>query len=149
MRVARYHNIFDEKGVGITAERKRPLCYKNKAKMAEKLRFGETASRPVPFSRRVYRSYHQVYAFNFIGPVNIGSEEMVTINQLVQNVSSIAEKNIKVKHVDGPTGVRGRNSNNDLFFENVGWKVSQPLVEGLTKTYAWINSSQAAIGELT
>ena len=75
---------------------------------------------------------------DFIGPVNIGSEEMVTINELVRITAKVAQKSIGRDHIDGPLGVRGRNSNNDLVREKLGWDYSQPLEEGIRKTYAWI-----------
>jgi len=75
---------------------------------------------------------------DFIGPVNIGSEEMVTINQLVDTTAKVAGKTVQKIHIDGPLGVRGRNSNNDLIREKLGWDYSQTLEEGIAKTYAWI-----------
>ena len=77
---------------------------------------------------------------DFTGPVNIGSEEMVSINKLADIISDIAQKKIKINHIDGPLGVRGRNSDNKLIFEKLGWKPSQPLKAGLEKTYHWIDS---------
>jgi nucleoside-diphosphate-sugar epimerase len=87
---------------------------------------------------------------DFLGPVNIGSEEMVTINELCQMAIDISGKNITIKNIGGeefkkkygvkcPVGVRGRNSNNNLYFEKIGWKVNQPLYYGIEKTYLWIN----------
>ena len=87
---------------------------------------------------------------NFLGPVNIGSEEMVTINQLAQMAIDLSGKDISIHNIDGseffekygfkcPTGVRGRNSDNKLFKEKMGWEVSQPLIVGLEKTFKWIN----------
>jgi GDP-D-mannose 3',5'-epimerase len=75
---------------------------------------------------------------DFLGPVNIGSEEMVSINQLVDTAAKVARKNITKNHIDGPLGVRGRNSNNDLIREKLGWDYSQTLEEGIRKTYKWI-----------
>ena len=75
---------------------------------------------------------------DFIGPVNIGSEEMVTINQLVDIAASIDEKDLEKIHIDGPLGVRGRNSNNDLIREKLGWDYEMTLEEGIEKTYEWI-----------
>lgn len=75
---------------------------------------------------------------DFEGPVNIGSEEMVMINQLAEIVMSIAGKKLTIKHIPGPLGVRGRNSDNRLIYEKLGWKPSRPLREGLEKTYSWI-----------
>ena len=77
---------------------------------------------------------------DFMGPVNIGSEEMVTINQLVETAARVAGKEVQKLHIDGPLGVRGRNSNNDLIRENLGWDYSQTLEEGIRKTYEWISS---------
>ena len=76
---------------------------------------------------------------DFIGPVNIGSEEMVTINQLVETAAKVSGKVVqKVYKLDAPLGVRGRNSNNDLIREKLGWDYSQTLEEGIGKTYNWI-----------
>ena len=76
---------------------------------------------------------------DFIGPVNIGSEEMVTINQLVDTVAKVANKKVEKLHrLDAPLGVRGRNSNNDLIREKLGWDYSQSLEKGIVKTYNWI-----------
>ncbi len=75
---------------------------------------------------------------SFTGPVNIGSEEMVTLNQLAGMAMSIAGKKLSLRHIPGPLGVRGRNSDNRLIEEKLGWRPSQPLRSGLEKTYAWI-----------
>lgn len=77
---------------------------------------------------------------DFTGPVNIGSEEMVTINQLVNIAAGVENKNINKRHIDGPLGVRGRNSNNDLVKEKLGWTYSMSLEQGIYKTYKWIQS---------
>jgi GDP-D-mannose 3',5'-epimerase len=85
----------------------------------------------------------------FIEPVNIGSEEMVTINQLAQNAIDISGKKLYIQNIKGeeffnkygfncPTGVRGRNSENSLYKEKIGWEVSQPLIDGMKNTYPWI-----------
>src|SRR5690606_28859113 len=73
----------------------------------------------------------------FIGPVNIGSEEMLPINELVEMVAQVAGKTINIKHIPGPLGVRGRNSDNELIREKLGWAPSRPLIEGITTTYQW------------
>jgi nucleoside-diphosphate-sugar epimerase len=78
------------------------------------------------------------------GPVNVGSEEMVTIDQVVAMVAEIAGKRLSIRHISGPLGVRGRNSDNRLIAKKLGWKPSRPLKEGLEKTYAWI-SRQVAV----
>ena len=76
---------------------------------------------------------------DFTGPVNIGSDEMVRIDQLVDIVAEIAGKSVKKRHIDGPTGVRGRNSDNRLIREKLNWSPSTILVDGLRPTYAWIS----------
>ena len=76
---------------------------------------------------------------DFKGPVNIGSEEMVTINQLVDTAAKVANKEVTKNHIDGPLGVRGRNSNNELVREKLGWDYEQTLEEGIRKTYEWIS----------
>ena len=75
---------------------------------------------------------------DFLGPVNIGSEEMVSINELVNIASKVSNKKVIKNHIDGPLGVRGRNSNNDLIREKLNWDYSQSLEEGISKTYNWI-----------
>ena len=75
---------------------------------------------------------------DFIGPVNIGSDEMVTINQLVDLVSTIENKNLKKIHITGPLGVTGRNSDNNLIYKKLGWKPNMKLIDGLKKSYEWI-----------
>jgi nucleoside-diphosphate-sugar epimerase len=77
---------------------------------------------------------------DFMGPVNIGSEEMVTINQLVDIAAEVAEKEVSKNHIDGPLGVRGRNSNNDLIREKLDWDYQMTLKEGIRYTYYWIES---------
>jgi GDP-D-mannose 3', 5'-epimerase len=75
---------------------------------------------------------------DYPSPVNIGSEEMVSINQLAHLASEVAGKTLSLKHIDGPTGVRGRNSDNDLAREVLGWEPSQSLKTGIEQTYNWI-----------
>jgi nucleoside-diphosphate-sugar epimerase len=74
----------------------------------------------------------------FFGPVNIGSEEMVTIDQLVEIASKVENKKVVISYIDGPVGVRGRNSNNDLIKKELNWNYSFPLDEGIAITYNWI-----------
>ena len=76
---------------------------------------------------------------SFLGPVNIGSEEMIAINDLAQMVIDISGKQLIIKNIPGPVGVRGRNSDNKLYKEKVGWEPTQPLYNGIVKTFEWIN----------
>ena len=77
---------------------------------------------------------------DFAGPVNIGSEEMISINDLAKMIISISGKNIEIRNIPGPEGVRGRNSNNELIKEKLDWEPSQALVTGIEKTYRWIEA---------
>jgi nucleoside-diphosphate-sugar epimerase len=79
---------------------------------------------------------------DFTGPVNIGSEEMVSINGLVDIAAKAAGKEVEKNHIEGPLGVRGRNSNNDLIKEKLDWNYTMTLEEGIKKTYDWINENQ-------
>jgi GDP-D-mannose 3',5'-epimerase len=75
---------------------------------------------------------------NECGPLNLGSEEMVTINHLAELIMDIAGKPLPIRHIAGPLGVRGRNSDNRLIAERLGWSPKNSLRDGLQKTYAWI-----------
>ena len=81
---------------------------------------------------------------DFMGPVNIGSEEMISINNLALMAAEIAGKKITLRHIDGPLGVRGRNSENTLIRKKLGWAPSRPLREGMEKTYRWIEEQVKA-----
>ena len=95
---------------------------------------------------------------SFIGPVNIGSEEMISMNDFAQMAIDISGKNLTVYNIDGeefeskyghkcPIGVNGRNSDNALYREKLGWEVSQPLRTGMEKTYEWIAAQVAKEGK--
>ena len=76
---------------------------------------------------------------NFLGPVNIGSEEMISINDFAKMVINISGKKVSIKNIEGPIGVNGRKSDNKLYEKEMGWKVSQPLILGVKKTYEWVD----------
>ena len=113
------------------------------------LRYGETENKPeVSHINECIEATRRLMDSEFQGPVNIGSEEMVTINQLVETAAKVAGKEVrKVYKLDAPLGVRGRNSNNDVIREQLGWDYSQSLEEGIRMTYDWI-SEQIRRGEL-
>ena len=146
VRIARYHNIFGPEGTWNGGREKSPaaIC----RKVAELGPFGGDIevwgdgeqTRSFLYVTECVEATYRLMQSDFTGPVNIGSEEMVTINQLVDIVSKISGKPVEKKHIDGPLGVRGRNSNNDLIREKLGWDYSQTLEEGIEKTYNWINS---------
>jgi nucleoside-diphosphate-sugar epimerase len=86
---------------------------------------------------------------DFSGPVNIGSEEMVSINELAEMAMKIGGKKLSIKHIDGPLGVRGRSSDNRLIKEKLGWEPTQKLEDGLRLTYEWIAEQAKKAGTLT
>ena len=81
---------------------------------------------------------------SFAGPVNIGSDEMVTINELADSIMAIAGKKLEKRHIPGPLGVRGRNSDNRLIEQKLGWRPRQPLSAGFAVTYQWIENQVRA-----
>ena len=81
---------------------------------------------------------------DFTGPVNIGSDEMISINDLARMVIGISKKELTVKNISGPLGVRGRNSDNNLYLKKIGWRVSESLKSGIEKTFNWINKQVKA-----
>jgi nucleoside-diphosphate-sugar epimerase len=144
VRVARYHNIFGPEGTWEGGREKAPaaICRKvaylpTEGGAIEVWGDGEQ-TRSFLYIDECVEATRRMMDSDFMGPVNIGSEEMVTINQLVDIAAKVAGKNVKKNHIDGPLGVRGRNSNNDLIREKLGWDYSQTLEEGIRKTYNWI-----------
>jgi nucleoside-diphosphate-sugar epimerase len=144
VRIARFHNIFGPQGTWNGGKEKVPaaIC----RKVAEALEGGEIEvwgdgqqTRSFLYIDECIEGMLRLMRSDFEGPVNIGSEEMVTVNELAQHVINISGKNITIKNTDGPTGVRGRNSDNKLIQEKLGWSPSYPLYDGLTKTYKWIS----------
>jgi nucleoside-diphosphate-sugar epimerase len=145
VRVARYHNIFGPEGTWDGGREKAPaaLC----RKVAELPPVGGTIevwgdgeqTRSFLYIDECIEATRKLMESNFIGPVNIGSEEMVRINDLVDMVGKVAGKAVKRVHkMNAPQGVRGRNSNNDLIREKLDWDYKQPLVDGIRETYEWI-----------
>ena len=154
VRVARFHNIFGPMGTWDGGKEKAPAAMCRKA--AESNREIEVWGDGLQTRSFLYidECIEMVLRFmrqdNFLGPVNIGSEEMVTINQLAQMALDIANKGSYIKNIEGkefidkygfkcPVGVRGRNSDNKLYKEQIGWEPTQPLYEGMKKAFEWIN----------
>jgi nucleoside-diphosphate-sugar epimerase len=154
VRVARFHNIFGPYGTYKGGKEKAPaaMCRKAAESNSEIEVWGDgLQTRSFLY---IDECIEMVLRFmrqdNFIGPVNIGSEEMVTINQLAQMALDIANKGSYIKNIEGeefidkygfkcPVGVRGRNSDNKLYKEQIGWEPTQPLYKGIEKTFEWIN----------
>lgn len=143
VRVARYHNIFGPEGSWHDGREKAPAALCRKVAMALE---GEAIemwgdgkqTRSFLYVDECVEATLRLMRSDFAGPVNIGSEEMVSINQFADMIMAIADKKLGVKHIPGPTGVRGRNSDNRMIREKLGWAPSLPLDQGLRKTYTWI-----------
>ncbi len=149
--IARFHNVFGPEGTWDGGKEKSPAAICRKvARLPEK--GGELEvwgdgkqTRSFLYIDECIEATRRLMESEFAGPVNIGSEEMVTIDELVQIVGRIARKSFSVRHkLDAPTGVRGRNSSNTLIREVLGWNYQMTLEEGLSHTYKWI-SEQVAI----
>lgn len=145
VRIARFHNIYGPEGTWNSGKEKAPAALCRKVAMAEKV---DTID--------IWGSGMQTRSFLYIDDcidgilalmesectevLNIGSEEMVTINRLAEMIMTHAEKSISLNHIDGPVGVMGRNSENTLVTKSIGWSPKVSLSEGLAKTYNWIES---------
>ena len=143
VRIARYHNIFGPEGTWTGGREKAPAAICRKVAYADITDTIEVwgdgeQTRSFLYIDECIEATRRLVDSDFLGPVNIGSEEMVTINQLVDTAAKVAGKNIEKKHIDGPLGVRGRNSNNDLIRKHLDWDYSMTLEEGIAKTYQWI-----------
>ena len=145
VHVARFHNIFGPEGTWRGGREKAPaaIC----RKVAEAPDHGEIEiwgdglqTRSFLYIDECLEGVRRLMESNFQGPVNIGSQEMVTINQLAEMTMSIAGKRFRIRHIPGPLGVRGRNSDNRLIAQELNWAPSAPLEQGLRSTYEWINS---------
>ena len=143
VRVARYHNIFGPEGTWTGGKEKAPAAICRKVIMSD----GEieiwgdgNQTRSFLYIDECIEATRRLMESDFLGPVNIGSEEMVTINKLVEIASGIESKKIEINHIPGPLGVRGRNSNNDLIRAKLGWDYSMPLKDGIALTYKWIKN---------
>ena len=146
VRIARYHNIFGPEGTWDGGKEKAPaaMCRKvaklpNEGGTIDVWGDGEQ-TRSFLFVDECVEATYRLVQSDFTGPVNIGSEEMVSINELVDITAKVSGKQVEKNHIEGPLGVRGRNSNNDLIREKLGWDYSQPLEEGIRRTYKWIQA---------
>ena len=150
VRIARFHNIFGPQGTWTGGKEKAPaaLC----RKIAETGDGGVIEiwgdgmqTRSFLYIDECLEGIRRLVDSEFVGPVNLGSEEMISINGLAGMIMGIAGKQMSIRHVPGPLGVRGRNSNNDLIGEKLGWKPSRPLREGMVKTFEWIEEQVSNI----
>jgi GDP-D-mannose 3',5'-epimerase len=143
VRIARFHNIFGPLGTWQGGKEKAPaaIC----RKVCEVSDNGEIEiwgdglqTRSFLFIDECIEAVRRLMKSDFIGPVNIGSEEMISINDFAKMIIEISKKNIKIKNIPGPIGVRGRNSDNQLIKEKLKWAPNLPLKKGIEKTYFWI-----------
>lgn len=144
VRIARFHNIFGPEGTWRGGREKAPaaIC----RKVAETKDGGTIEmwgdglqTRSFLYIDECLKGVRMLMDSAFTGPVNIGSEEMVSLNKLAEMVMKVGNKKLKIKHIKGPLGVRGRNSDNKLIKKKLGWAPQEPLVQGLDKTYRWID----------
>lgn len=153
VKVARFHNIFGPQGTWKGGREKAPAAICRKVIEAEE---GGTIeiwgdgkqTRSFLYVDECLEGVRRLMDSDFSGPVNIGSEEMISINDFAKLVAEISGKNITIKNIDGPQGVRGRNSDNTLIKEKLNWAPSQSLRDGVTKTYHWIASQATKEAEL-
>lgn len=145
VRIARFHNIFGPEGAWNNGKEKSPaaIC----RKIAEVPDGGTIEmwgdgkqTRSYLYIDECLEGVRRLMKSKFTGPVNIGSSEMISINNLAKMVMKIAGKKVNIKHIDGPLGVRGRTSDNTLIKKELGWAPSTPLEDGMRKTYEWINA---------
>ena len=143
-RVARFHNIFGPEGTWNGGREKAPAAICRKVASAESSGSIEIwgdgkQTRSFLYIEECVEAMVRLMRSSFTGPVNIGSEEMVTINQLAEIIIKISGKRLSIANIPGPTGVRGRNSDNRLIKAKLGWAPSEKLAAGIEKTYEWIN----------
>jgi nucleoside-diphosphate-sugar epimerase len=143
VRIARFHNIFGPEGTWCGGKEKAPaaMC----RKIAEAPQGGQIEvwgdglqTRSFLYIDECIEGVRRLMESEFSGPVNIGSEEMITINGLAELIMEIAGKHLRIRHIPGPLGVRGRNSDNRLIKKKLGWKPQRDLRHGLERTYSWV-----------
>jgi nucleoside-diphosphate-sugar epimerase len=149
VHVARFHNIFGPEGTWDGGREKAPaaLCRKiaNAPDGGEIEIWGDgEQTRSFLYIDQCVEAVRRLVKSEFRGPVNIGSEEMVTINEMAHIIMDIAGKKLTIKHIPGPLGVRGRNSDNHLIRKELGWEPNMRLRDGLALTYAWIEEQVKA-----
>jgi nucleoside-diphosphate-sugar epimerase len=142
-RVARYHNIFGPEGTWTGGKEKAPAAMCRKVAMAKpdgeiEIWGDGSQTRSFLYIEECVEATTRLMRSKFAGPVNIGSEEMISINNLARMVMQVAAKPLRINNIPGPTGVRGRNSDNRLIHAKLEWGPSQPLQAGITDTYRWI-----------
>jgi len=144
-KVARYHNIFGPEGTWQGGKEKAPAAICRKVSLVQdngeiEIWGDGNQTRSFLYIDECIEGSLRLMRSEFEGPVNIGSDEMVTINELVGITKVLSGKKFTVRHIDGPQGVRGRNSDNALIKKKLGWVPSMELKVGIAQNYEWINS---------
>jgi nucleoside-diphosphate-sugar epimerase len=144
IRVARFHNIFGPEGVWRGGKEKAPAALCRKVAEAKPGGFIEVwgdglQTRSFLFIDECIEGIRRFMDGDFEGPLNIGSEEMISINDLAKMVIAVSGKTLSIKNIPGPTGVRGRNSDNRLISEKLHWAPSYPLRKGIELMYKWVD----------
>ncbi|NLX27184.1 MAG: NAD-dependent epimerase/dehydratase family protein [Lentisphaerae bacterium] len=144
VHIARFHNIFGPEGTWTGGKEKAPAAMCRKVAEIEdggtiEMWGDGEQTRSFLFIDECIEGVRRLMESNFSGPVNIGSDEMISINSLALMAADIAGKKIHINHIQGPIGVRGRNSENSMIEKELGWRPQQPLRVGMEKTYAWID----------
>ncbi len=144
VRIARFHNIFGEEGTWDGGKEKAPAAICRKVAEANdgdgiEIWGDGLQTRSFLHIDECLEAVLRLMHSDFSEPINIGSEEMVSINRLAEMVMEVADKPLSMNHIEGPLGVRGRNSDNHLFRKCLGWQPTMPLADGLAKTYRWIS----------
>lgn len=141
VRIARYHNVFGPEGTWRGGREKAPaaICRKVIEATDHIEVWGDgNQTRSFLYIDECIEGTRRLMQSAFQGPVNIGSDQMISINGLALMVMGIADKHIPIRHIPGPLGVRGRTSDNNLIRDKIGWAPSRPLAEGIEQTYLWI-----------
>lgn len=149
VHVARFHNIFGPEGTWCGGREKAPAAVCRKVAEAEdggdvEIWGDGEQTRSFLYIDECLDGVRRLMESDFSGPVNIGSDERVSINELVAMTAEIAGKSIEIRHIPGPLGVRGRNSDNTLIKDKLGWAPRQSLLAGMQKTYDWIGQQVSA-----
>jgi GDP-D-mannose 3',5'-epimerase len=149
VRIARYHNIFGPEGAWNDGREKAPAALCRKVAQAAdggsiEIWGDGLQTRSFLYIDECLEGTTRLMRSDWTGPVNIGSEEMVSINGFAEMIMGIAGKRLEIRHIDGPLGVRGRSSDNRLIAERLGWRPEAPLVDGLRRTYEWIRQQVEA-----
>jgi nucleoside-diphosphate-sugar epimerase len=149
-RIARYHNVFGPEGAWNDGKEKSPAALCRKVAMAEdggsiEIWGDGDQTRSFLYIDECLEGTNRLMRSDCTGPLNVGSDEMISINGLANMIVGVSGKKLSLRHVGGPLGVRGRNSDNRLIEEKLNWRPTQPLLKGVKKTYEWINGQVQAL----